>query len=125
MMSIYELTDRMIAVCNNDYAALARIMIECTQSVSPQLPPVGITGIKVARQYWVEKSVPASKLEDARVDCWNYLDERSASTNTEVPEYCALRAVICVLYEEGSSDDLGDVACFFNEMLQGAQGACG
>jgi hypothetical protein len=119
-MSLDELTEHMIAVCNNRYTSLVRVMIECAQLAWSQLPPVGVAGIKVARDYWVEQSVPASKLEHARVDCWNYLDERSASTNTVVPEYCAVRAVICVLYAEPPSDDLGDIVCFFNAMLQGA-----
>ena len=39
------------------------------------------------------------QLEKARVSCWHYLDERSASTDFTTPEHCAIRAAICFLYE--------------------------
>jgi hypothetical protein len=119
-MNFDQLTDHMIATANDDYATSARLMIECLQLIPFHLPLVGQTGTEVARRYWIHHSVSALDLERARVECWNYLDERSASTNTDEPEYCALRAVICVLYGEPPSDDIGELIEFFNQMLRGA-----
>jgi len=96
------------------------LMIECLRAIPTALPTVGVDAIQTARRFWIEHSVPASNLEKARVACWTYLDERSASTNTDVPEYCAVRAVICVLYADPPSKDLGDLIEFFGEMLAGA-----
>src|SRR5579862_8609514 len=102
-MSLEQLTDQMLTTAKDDYGTLTRLMIECLELVPFRLPAVGEAATKIARQYWTERSLPASVLEHARVDCWNYLDQRSASTNTVVPEYCAVRAVICVLYPEAPS----------------------
>jgi hypothetical protein len=120
IMSFGQLTDHMIATTNDDYGTSARLMIECLQLIPFYLPLVGQTGTEVARRYWTLHSASASDLERARVECWNYLDERSASTNTDEPEYCALRAVICVLYAKPPSDDIGELIEFFNQMLRGA-----
>ena len=89
-MSFDQLTDHMIATANDDYGTSARLMKdECLQLIPFYLPLVGQTGTEVARQYRIHHSVSASDLERARVECWNYLDERSASTNTDEPEYRA------------------------------------
>jgi hypothetical protein len=112
--------DHIIESGNNDYASSMRIMIQCLQLIRCIVPAVGVASMKVARRFWEFHSVPTSDLERARVNCWQYLDERSASTNTELPEYCAVRAVICVLYAEPPSDDLSELVGFFVEMLAGA-----
>lgn len=121
-MNLGDLTDRMSSVSSNNYDTSVRLMIECLQVIPFQLPKVGISGIELARRYWNDGSASTSKfdLEQARVACWNYLDERSASTNTEQPDYCAMRAVISVLYPDPPSDDIGELLFFFNQMLQGA-----
>ena len=93
-MNLDKLTDHMITTVSDDYGTSVRLMIECLRVIPFQLPPVGSSGIEIARRYWTDHSVPKPDLERARVECWNYLDERSASTNTEEPEYCGLRAVI-------------------------------
>jgi len=115
-----ELTERMIVAISGDYESSVRLMIECLQLISSPMPDPGSSGIALAKRYWLDQSVTSSDLEEARVDCWKYLDERSASTNTDEPEYCALRAVICVLFPPPCSDDIRESISFFNEMLRGA-----
>jgi len=117
-MSLDKLIDHMVAIVSGSYANCVRLMIDCLGVIPFRLPDVALQGIDVAKRYWMERSVPASELEHARVACWNYLDERSASTNTENPEYCGIRAVICTLYPEPPSDDIGELVCFFSEMLR-------
>lgn len=118
-MTVDELTDKMITLTSNDYATATRLMVECLQVIPFELPPVAISGVDVARRYWVDGSVPKQETERRRVECWDYLDELSASTNTDEPEFCAIRAVICVLYADPESDDLGEIVDFFNQMLRG------
>jgi hypothetical protein len=96
------------------------MMIECLKLVSFALPQVAASAMDIARRYWIDGSVPLSDLETLRVQCWEYLNERSASTNTIAPEFCAIRAVICVLYASSQPHDVGDRVYFFNEMMRGA-----
>jgi len=118
-MNIEKLTDYMLTAANEHYPTLVRLMIECLTIIPFQTPPVGASGIKIVRQFWIKVLRDKEELERARVECWMYLDSHSASTNTEVPEFCALRAVICVLDEEAPSEDLEEGVDFFIHMLRG------
>ena len=119
-MNLYDLTDKMLAVSSADYDTSVRLIFACLKLIRFPLPQVALSGIEIARQYWIDGSVPRSAMESARVACWRYLDEQDATWNTEEPEFCAIRAVICVLHPDPPSDDVGDLVEFFNEVLRGA-----
>lgn len=108
----------------SNHAATMRIMTHCLKIIDTNLPEEGLQAMKVASAYWSGNLVDSSKIIEARVACWNYLDERKASTNTTDPKYCALRAVICVLFESTSDeDDLEDaISCFLEFLYQSAMG---
>ncbi len=112
-----SLTDRMAAVANYDYNTSVRLMLRCLAVIPVKLPPVAISSFEVASRYWIDRTVPKAELEKARIDCWNYLDERAVSTNTIDPEPSAVRAVICVLYDAPPSDDVAELLEFFNQVL--------
>jgi len=119
-MYLDDLTDRMTATVGEDYGKSVRLMIECLQLIPFHMPHVASIGLGVANRYWIKHSLLDSELEKARVDCWNYADERSESTDTETPEDFAVRAVICVLYEAPPEEGIDEAISFFNEMLRGA-----
>lgn len=119
-MTLDELSDHMIAVCECEYPKFISLLIECVDLFASKFPPIAQSALRVAKRYWLLRTLPAATLQTARIDCWKYLDERSASTNTQLPQYCAIRAVICLLYVEQPCDDLYELVSFFNEMLQGS-----
>jgi hypothetical protein len=49
----------------------------------------------------------------ARVRCWEHLQEKSASTDLTDPQNCAVRAVICALHPEPTQDDVAEVIDWF------------
>ncbi len=118
-MNLDELTDAMTATASGDYKTSVRLMVKCLRVIPFPVPDVVITGIELARRYWKHGSASETDLERARVACWNYLDHVASSTNTIEPEFCAIRAVICVLYPNAPSDDIGELIDFFNQMLRG------
>ena len=79
--------------------------------------------LSIAEKYWIDKSLVAAELESTRVRCWRFLDERNAATNVQEKQYCALRAVMCVLYAEPPSDDIGELLEFFMEIMSAVVGA--
>lgn len=94
-----------------------RLLLECLTLIKDDLPAIGLEALSIAEKYWVDKIIVSSELESVRVRCWRFLDERNAATNTQEKQYCALRAVICVLYAEPPSDDIGELIEFFMEMM--------
>jgi hypothetical protein len=86
-------------------------MIDYFGKIRGPLPVVAAQGLAIARKFQ-NAEVGPDQLEKARVSCWSYLDERSASTDFTTPEHCAIRAAICFLYEEptqgGDAIDLVD-----------------
>ncbi len=116
-MSLDNLIDEIVSITSDDYEKCILFMIKCLSLVAGVNPDVGIQGVTTATQYWVDKSVNQADLEKARVACWDYLDANSASTNIVESKFCAVRAVICVLYSEPQSDDNGELLDWFFNML--------
>ena len=116
-MNLDSLIDEVIIVTSDDYEKCVLFMIHCLPLIADACPEIGGQGIRSATQYWIDESIDQAELERMRVECWNYLDANSASTNLEKPEFCAIRAVICVLYSEPQSDDNGELLDWFFKML--------
>ncbi len=116
-MNIDELTDIIINATADNYEACIRFLVKSLSLIQEFCPQVALSGIDVAHKYWIESSIDSAGLEDARVKCWKYLDAKSASNNTQEKAFCAIRAVICVLYAESPSQDNGELIDCFLQMV--------
>jgi len=76
------------------------------------LPSVATDALDVARCFQ-RSQASAEQLERARIQCWEFLDAKSASTDFSQPEICAIRAVICILYAESPSEDVSELLSWF------------
>lgn len=116
-MSIEKITKKIITSIGDDYYTCNKFMLDCLPLVTNYLPQVGIETLDIAKKFWLQKSIEDTELESVRIKCWNYLDTRHASTNIQDKEFCALKALICILYASPPSEDLGDVVEFFLKMI--------
>jgi hypothetical protein len=116
-MSIDDLIDEIIEVTADKYELCVILMLRCLQLISDEFPVVASQSMNVAIDYWLKATINCEMLDSARIECWNYLDSNSASTNIENSEFCAVRAVICVLYPEPNSDDNGELLDWFFKMI--------
>lgn len=92
-------------------------MIAYFGKIQRPLPVVAAQGLAIARKFQ-NAEVELDQLEKARVSCWNYLDERSASTDITAPEYCAIRAAICFLYNgPAQGEDAIDLVDLFLTLM--------
>lgn len=88
-------------------------MLAYLSLMSQPLPEVAARNLDIARQF-LNGSLLRESLFEARVSCWKYLDLRKASTDITKPEYCAIRAVICLLDDRpGDGGDAVDLIDFF------------
>jgi hypothetical protein len=88
-------------------------MIDYLSEMKTLLPIVASRCLEAAKEFR-KGNVGADELENARVSSWQYLDKRGASTDTITPEYCAIRAVICALYDRPQQGvDCYDLIGFF------------
>lgn len=122
MNNLDQFVDRIALIGEASYDTCIRLLVECMALVKDDLPVIGLEALYVAEKYWLDKSLLAGELEITRVRCWCFLDERNAATNTQEKQYCALRAVMCVLYAEPPSDDIGELIEFFIEMMSAVVG---
>ncbi len=101
-------------------------MVDCFGKVRRTLPAVADHGLAIARKFQ-KGEVGRDQLVQARVACWKYLGERSASTDVTTPEYCAIRAAICFLYdgptEGGDAIDLVSLFLDFMDSFEPIDGA--
>lgn len=116
-MNIDKLTNIMLEATSDNYEACVRLMLKCLSLVQECCPSIALAGIAVANKYWIDNSADAMELNDARVKCWDFLEGESASANTHEKTFCAVRAVICVLYTKPPSEDNGELIDWFLQML--------
>lgn len=90
-LTMDPLTNRLVEAVSH-FRSLNQLMIRSLQLITIPLPNVGTVAIEIAKQYWIDSS--HLDLERARIECWEYLDERSASTNNEEIEYCANNGIL-------------------------------
>lgn len=116
MATLFDLTKIVELEIGDNCQKCMKFMIAFIQIINESIPNIGIKALDVAKRYWLENKVDSTLLEKARVDCWQYLDDHKASTNFQEPKFCALRAVICILYSE-PPEDIGEVIQFYFEMI--------
>lgn len=117
MNNMGQFVDRMALIGEASYDTCIRLLLECIALFKNDLPVIGLEALSIAEKYWIDKNIVSAELESVRVRCWRFLDEKNAATNTQEKQYCALRAVICTLYAEPPSDDIGELIEFFMEMM--------
>ncbi|KZN69229.1 hypothetical protein [Pseudoalteromonas luteoviolacea] len=117
-MTIDDLIDEVIDFASGKHEKCMVIMINCITLISDKVPEVGERALEVAVKFWIEESADSTALDKARVQCWDYLNAYSASTNIKDAKYCALRAVICVLYADFKGEDTDETLEFFMKMFE-------
>jgi hypothetical protein len=100
------------------HAILMRFMCDCLVVVQQHLPEVAKSALNLARKFWFNKEGVGDDLLAARIDCWRYLDEKKRSIDIQDQEDFAMRAVICVLYDEPESEDFtAETVRWFSTLL--------
>ena len=95
-----------------------QLINDCLDLISEKLPNVAATGHRALKAY-LNGTTPEASLEEARVECWTYLDTLGArKRDLSDPKVCAVSAVICGLYPKASlcREDLVDYLGFFFEL---------
>lgn len=82
-----------------------RFMCRCLDLIKPFLPPTGKEELEIAKAHWFHDVGQIGELESARVRCWQYLDQKGQSVEISDREAVAMRALLCVLYPEPTTDD--------------------
>ena len=101
----------------NSYHLCIKFMLASLSLVDKHsFPSVALDALIIANNYW-ENRVGKTKLESARVACWNYLDEISESTTSTDKNSYAVRAVICTLYIDPPSGDIIEILEWFIQMI--------
>jgi hypothetical protein len=113
-MSADEIIDAIddLSLLEGRHRAVVQFMIESCALITVHLPPVARSALEKARNYWNGLGTQG-ELEQARIECWQYLDEIGSSTDLRIPGASAVRAVICLLYPSPAQEDLLELAHFF------------
>jgi hypothetical protein len=92
-------------------------MLRCIKVIEEQLPEIAFHGLVSSKKYWLEQSLDEEQLTEARVKLWKFLDEQNLSTKFSSKDVCAIRSVICLLYEENELNSNDELLEFFFSML--------
>jgi hypothetical protein len=100
------------------HRVVMKIMCQCLELVKAFLPPVGQTVLDVAKAYWLNSEGDEKNLAAARVDCWEFLDQKGRGIEIKDSEDAAVRALLCVLNVEPTTEDFStdSVRWFFAMM---------
>lgn len=118
-----RLVESLIVSANGNYRSLLQLMTKCLELIPIKLPDPALNAKTIAQSYWLKHEASEEDLEKARINCWEYLDQNSAKNSESNQAISASRAVICTLYGKPPSEDLGELADFFVQMLFAAN-AC-
>ncbi|MEJ5150700.1 hypothetical protein [Comamonas sp. MYb396] len=100
------------------HVQLVVFMLRSLARIRHLLPGIGLQSLQMAERYWLQKVGSPEDLENARVACWDYLENTGASVGSETKEQAAMRAVICVLYAEPDADDFSvDTVRWFADLM--------
>jgi hypothetical protein len=73
----------------------------------------------LASRYWKNRVGSSKDLEAARIACWEFLEKKGRSTGIVDAEDAAIRALICVLYDESiDAEFLDDATYWFFSVLK-------
>lgn len=75
-----------------------RLLCRYLVSVNTLLPTVGQESLKIAQSYWFQKDATLEQMDEARIQCWQYLDSKGSGITMSDEVDTAMRAVLCVLY---------------------------
>ncbi|NRF13129.1 hypothetical protein [Vibrio coralliilyticus] len=117
-MTIDDLVDDVIDYNSGKYEKCMVFMVHCMDLISDKLPEVGEQALDVASKFWTQNMVDSIQLDNAKIQCWEYLKYYSATTNVKEVRFCAMRAVICLLYTDYKDEDADETLAFFFKMLE-------
>ena len=119
MRALEQIVESVDASVEDDYRKCMLIFLGCLSLVKDDLPETGLNAFNLAEQYWKKGDMEPGKLDEARISCWEYLDSNNVPASPIEKRDCALRALICVLYPDQPSDDIGELTeCFFEFIEQ-------
>ena len=121
-MNLNEMIHKIVSENNGSHETTMRLFIRLVELLPFELPVAFLQIKKVAHRFWLWNIGSKEDLERARVSCWEFLQENSLTYSLEDPFVCALRAVICLLYEEDPSGCQLEIIDFFTELLSRALG---
>ncbi|QTR52395.1 hypothetical protein [Thiothrix unzii] len=75
-----------------------RLLCHYLASVNTRLPAVGQESLEIAQSYWLQEGGTPERMDAARTQCWQYLDNKGSSIAIGDEVDTAMRAVLCVLY---------------------------
>jgi hypothetical protein len=114
-----------------------RFICVCLRALVDMLPEVAEHAFARAGTYWLDGEGSLRELDEAREECWKYLDSLGAGTRLDSAQVIGTRAVICALYPKPQSPDfdeetlrwfvmlvnkLGDFSGVFAEALSATSG---
>lgn len=114
---IYKLSNQILSVAGDDFHRLNLLLLNCLKTIPFQLPKVATKAIDAAKIHWSGKSNEPAKLDQARFECMQFLQDNSSTIEYLGPEYCSIRAVICLLFPNIEQSDLGEFVDCFVELL--------
>ncbi len=115
---LYECIEFLEIVIGDDYEKYNLLMLKLLAEVETDLPDKAVQAVEVAQKYWIEKKATNDDLKEARIKCWQHLDNNKDTINYNTKDYHVLRAAICLLYDSPElTDDMHDsLECFLEEL---------
>jgi len=110
--------DRAQALGLDQGVALMQLMAAGLRAMLDDMPEQLAQAYESARRRWVEMDSSAL-LEGWRVSAWNHLGQKNGnSTTIDDAEDIAVRALICVLWDDAvGPDEYGMTADFFTQLM--------
>jgi hypothetical protein len=106
-----------IATINDDVKVKSYLMPVLCRLIDQYreiLPVELVQYVELASAYWGHGEASAQGIEDARVQCWMFLERKGHATGIADAEDAAVRALICLLYRESHDEHhVADIAEFF------------
>lgn len=119
MDSVPELFEELQAeIGSSETFRVARcFMMRYMELAQLKAPLVVIDALSIGNAYQLGKATP-EQLEQARLCCWAYIDERTNSADLSKPDVCAVRAAICFLHPEPKSDDVFELVSWYLILME-------
>ncbi len=94
------------------YSRMRRFMVAYLSSVTAPLPLIVRDALEAANLF-DHKLLTDAGLEERRVACWSFLDQKPNANDLADQETCLIRAIICALYVAPPDDDICELVTWF------------
>jgi hypothetical protein len=96
---------------------LIAFKLDCLELLDDDFPAVAEKGMLISRKF-CDGLASETDLEKARIACWEYMDRKKITFDTDKQEVCKVRAVISALTTDYKAHEVCDTLMFFIEMAQ-------